>query len=131
MKLNKAISSKPTKVRKAHFQASSTERRVIMSSTLSKPLREQHKIRSIPIRKGDTVRVVRGSDAVKGKEAKVVSVYRKKYVIHLENLSRNNAKATAVPIPIHPSNVVITDLYLNNNRQQIIDRKAAAKVTKA
>eukprot|EP00461_Guttulinopsis_vulgaris_P000384 UN00384 len=131
MKFNKAVSSAPGKSRKAHFNASSAERRVIMSSPLSKTLREKYNVRSMPIRKGDTVKVVRGGDSVKGKEAKVISVYRKKYIIHIDTVTRDNAKATAVQIPIHPSNVVMTGLYMNGDRTNLIARKAAGKKVKA
>lgn len=95
-----------------------------MSSSLSKALRAEHKVRSLPIRKGDVVKIVRGDDDVKGKEAKVVAVYRKKFCIHIENLTRQNAKAVQKQIPIHPSNVVITTLYTNGNRMDLIARKS-------
>lgn len=43
----------------------------------------------MPIRKEDEVQVVRG--AFKGRDGKVVQVYRKKFVIHIEGLSRQKA----------------------------------------
>ena len=102
-----------------------------MSSTLSKALRSEHNVRAMPIRKGDTVKVVRGGESVKGKEGKVTSVYRKKYVILIEGLARNNAKGTSVQYPIHPSNVVITALHMNGDRAKILQRRAAGKVAAA
>ena len=42
--------------------------------------------RSIPVRKDDEVLVVRGS--LKGREGKVVQVYRKKWVIHIDRVNR-------------------------------------------
>lgn len=43
-------------------------------------------VRSVPIRKDDEVSVVRGT--YKGREGKVVQVYRKKWVIHIERITR-------------------------------------------
>ena len=137
MKFNKTVSSAPGKSRKAHFNATSSERRQIMSVSLSKALRQQYGARSIPIRKGDTVKVVRGSTATNGKEGVVTSVYRKRYQIMVAGNEHNNAKGTVVQYPIHPSNCVAVALKINGNRQAILDRKAvgtkaaAAKKTTA
>jgi hypothetical protein len=43
-------------------------------------------VRSVPIRKDDEVQVVRGT--FKGREGKVVTVYRRKWVIHVERITR-------------------------------------------
>ena len=102
-----------------------------MSATLSKKLRAEHNVRSMPVRKGDTVKVVRGPDHLNGKEAKITAVYRKKYVILLSDVSHNNAKGTSVQYPIHPSNCVITELEMNDSRAKILQRKAAGKQVKA
>ena len=81
------MASQRSKSRKAHFTAPSNVRRKIMSSALSKELREKYKVRSIPIRKDDTVTVVRGIH--KGREGKVTTVYRKRYCIYIEKLTRD------------------------------------------
>lgn len=93
-----------------------------MSAPVSKELREKHKIRSMPIRRDDEVKVVRGT--YKGREGKVVEVYRKKYVIHIERVQRERANGAQVFVGIHPSNVVITKLKINRNRSGLIKRKA-------
>ena len=71
-------------------------------------------IRSLPIRKDDEVLVVRGSS--KGSEGKVVQVYRKKWVIHVERLQREKVNGQTVPVPVHPSNVVITKIKVYKDR---------------
>ena len=43
-------------------------------------------VRSVPVRKDDEVQVVRGT--YKGREGKVVQVYRRKWVIHVERITR-------------------------------------------
>lgn len=81
----------------------------------------------MPVRKDDVVKVVRGGKDVIGKELKVVDVYRKKFIIHLADLTRDKSNGTTAKVPIHPSNVVITQLYMNGNRQRTLDRKAAGR----
>lgn len=58
--------------------------------------------------------VVRGSS--KGSEGKVVQVYRKKWVIHVERLQREKVNGQTVPVPVHPSNVVITKIKVDKDR---------------
>jgi len=43
----------------------------------------------VPIRKEDEVEIVRGT--FKGRDGKVTDVYRKKYVIHVEKITREKA----------------------------------------
>lgn len=57
-----------------------------MSSRLSPELRNKYGVKSMPIRKDDEVTIVRG--IYKGREGKVVQVYRKKWVIHVERVTR-------------------------------------------
>ncbi|KAJ5665484.1 uncharacterized protein N7477_007932 [Penicillium maclennaniae] len=83
---NQGLASSRSKSRKAHFSAPSSERRVRMSATLSKELREKYNVRSIPLRKDDEVTIVRGSN--KGREGKITTVYRLKYVVHVERVVR-------------------------------------------
>ncbi|KKP00983.1 cytochrome c oxidase assembly protein subunit 11 [Trichoderma harzianum] len=125
VKVNKNISSSRSKSRAAHFKAGSGQRRVIMSAPLSKELREKYNVRSIPIRKDDEVTIVRGSN--KGREGKVTSVYRLKYVIHVERVTRDKASGQSVPLGIHPSNVVITKLKLDKDRESILSRSKVGR----
>lgn len=58
-----------------------------MSAPLSKELRQKHNVRSLPIRKDDEVMVVRGH--FKGQQTgKIVQVFRKKFVVHVERMQR-------------------------------------------
>ncbi|KAI0306330.1 translation protein SH3-like domain-containing protein, partial [Multifurca ochricompacta] len=119
------VSSSRRKSRKAHFSAPSSVRRIIMSSSLSKELRNKHHARSLPVRKDDEVRIVRGK--YKGREGKVTQVYRKKWVIHVDRVQRDKANGSSVPIGIHPSNVVIINIKLDKDRRAILDRKYRPK----
>lgn len=86
-------------------------------------------MRSIPIRKDDEVSVVRGSN--KGREGKVTSVYRLKYIIHVERVSREKSNGQSVPIGIHPSKVVVTKLKMDKDRENILDRIGKGREAKA
>ncbi|RHY63975.1 hypothetical protein DYB30_009048 [Aphanomyces astaci] len=124
VKFNSTVSSSRRKSRKAHFGAHSTQRRVLMSASLSKDLQQKYNVRSIPIRKDDEVLIVRGSN--KGKEGRVTQVYRKKFVIHVERVVKEKANGSAVNTGIHPSKVVITKLKLDKDRKKILERKNRA-----
>ncbi|KAH0827054.1 ribosomal protein L24 [Lanmaoa asiatica] len=129
MKYNPDVSSSRRKARKAHFSAPSSVRRKIMSSPLSKELRGKHNTRSLPIRKDDEVRIVRGK--YKGREGKVTQVYRKKWVIHVDRVQRDKSNGASVPIGIHPSKVVIVNIKLDKDRRAILDRKDRKKTEKS
>mmetsp|Transcript_21246 Transcript_21246/g.31621 ORF Transcript_21246/g.31621 Transcript_21246/m.31621 type:complete len:135 (-) Transcript_21246:115-519(-) len=129
MKRNPNVSSSRRKNRRRHFQAPSSERRKRMSASLSTQNRRKYEVRSVPIRKGDEVRIVRGT--FKGREAKVKTVYRKKWVIHLDKLTREKANGSTVDIGIHPSKVVITKLHLDDDRKALLARKGSAQKAKA
>jgi len=99
-----------------------------MSAPLSKELREKYNVRSIPIRKDDEVLVVRGSN--KGREGKVTSVYRLKYIVHIERIVKDKSSGQSVPIGVHPSKVVITKLKLDKDRESILERIKAGREIK-
>jgi len=99
-----------------------------MSAPLSKELREKYNVRSIPIRKDDEVTVVRGSN--KGREGKITSVYRLKYIVHIERVVREKSSGQSVPIGVHPSKVVITKLKLDKDRESILERIKAGREIK-
>lgn len=92
-----------------------------MSAPLSKELREQYKVRSLPIRKDDEVTVVRGSH--KGREGKISQVYRLKYSIRVEKLTKEKSNGAQAPINLDTSKVVLTKIRLDNDRKALIKRK--------
>jgi large subunit ribosomal protein L26e len=63
---------------------------------------------------------VRGSN--KGREGKVISVYRLKYVVHIERVVREKSSGQSVPIGVHPSKCVITKLKTDKDRESILER---------
>ena len=98
-----------------------------MSAPLSSDLRTKYSARSMPVRKDDEVQVVRGT--YKGREGKVVQVYRRKWVIHIERITREKANGSTVNVGVNPSKVVITKLKLDKDRKSLLDRKAKGKAS--
>ena len=86
------------------------------------PLSSYHQVRAVPIRKDDEVTVVRGN--YKGREGKVVQVYRKKWVIHIERITREKVNGATVNVGIDPSKVVITKLKIDKDRKALLERKS-------
>jgi large subunit ribosomal protein L26e len=77
--------------------------------------------RSLPIRKDDTVTIVRGT--YKGREGKVTQVYRKRFLIYIERVHREKGNGATVPVGIHPSNVVINVIKMDKDRKALLERK--------
>ncbi|MCO5610489.1 hypothetical protein L7F22_064728 [Adiantum nelumboides] len=125
MKFNPRVSSSRRKSRKVHFTAPSSVRRVLMSSPLSSALKLKYNVRSVPVRKDDEVQVIRGT--YKGREGKVVQVYRRKWVIHIERITREKVNGATVNVGIDPSKVVITKLKLDKDRKALLDRKGKGR----
>jgi large subunit ribosomal protein L24 len=76
----------------------------------------------MPVRKGDTVKVLRGD--YKGFEGKISRVDRKSYKIYVDGINREKADGSSIPVPIHPSKVEVTRLNLDDKwRNKILERK--------
>eukprot|EP00892_Ulva_mutabilis_P000631 jgi/Ulvmu1/10569/UM065_0023.1 len=125
MKYSAAVSSSRRKSRKAHFTAPSSARRKLMSAPLNSDLKNKYGVRAVPIRKDDEVQVVRGT--YKGRDGKVVQVYRKRWIIHIERLAREKVNGATVQVGIDPSKVMITKLKLDKDRKALLERKKGAQ----
>ncbi|MEM2923022.1 MAG: 50S ribosomal protein L24 [Candidatus Nitrosocaldus sp.] len=91
-------------------------------SPLSEELRRQYGRRSIRVRKGDTVKVLRGE--YKGVEGKVQRVHVKDCRLEIEGLQREKVKGDKVPVLIHASKVMIIALDMEDKlRDAILRRK--------
>lgn len=108
-------SSQPRKQRKSRYQAPLHRRHKFMGAMLSDELKEKHEIKSLQVRVGDTVKVLRGDN--KGKEGKVAKVDLKKMTIAVDGVTVTKADGTEVPRPVHPSKVMITKLELKDERR--------------
>ncbi|KAJ5609479.1 hypothetical protein N7528_010046 [Penicillium herquei] len=122
---NQSLASSRSKSRKAHFSAPSSERRVRMSAPLSAELKKKYNVRAVPLRVNDTVTIARGSQ--KGREGRITSVYRLKYVVHVERVVREKTNGQSIPIGLSPSNLVITNLHIDKDREALLARIAKGR----
>ncbi|MEK6928890.1 MAG: 50S ribosomal protein L24 [Nanoarchaeota archaeon] len=92
-----------------------------LSANLSKELRKKYNKRSLPLRKGDEVLVMRG--AFKKKKAKVISVNKKNSLVALENIQRTKKDGTKVNVHFHPSVLQIQSIFLEDKeRISVLER---------
>ncbi|KAG6496455.1 hypothetical protein ZIOFF_044322 [Zingiber officinale] len=90
---------------------------------MSTDLRSKYSVRSVPVRKDDEVLVVRGT--YKGREGKVVQVYRRKWGIQVERITQEKVNGSTVNVGINPSKVIIAaKLKLDKDRKALLDSKA-------
>ena len=120
MKRSIKVSSARRTQRKRLLSAPSSLRRKIMSCRLNKELRTKHKVRSLPIRKNDIVKILKGK--AKNKTGKVTSVYRKRWCILVDKVTRDKQNGQPVNVPIKTSNCVIETLHLDKDRKDLIER---------
>jgi len=118
---------KPDTERKNYYSADIHERKKDVHVHLSKDLRGKlkKKTRSVGIRKGDQVKVMRGKH--KGKQAKVSSVSVKGRVIYLEGVTRNNARGQEKPVALQPSNLMLLSLESTKERKELFSPDAFKK----
>jgi large subunit ribosomal protein L24 len=121
----------PRKQRKMLYNAPAHKRHKLMAAPLSNELAASKGPKTLPVRKGDTVRIQRGDH--KGFEGKVSRVDLREYRIYLEGLTREKTDGTNIFLPIHPSKVQIRNLNLDDKwRKNILGRKkVSAKEEKA
>lgn len=115
-------SKQPRKQRKALYKAPLHMRNKLMSAALSKELKEKYNKNSLPVRKGDIVKILRGD--FKNIEGEITKVDYKKYRIHVEGALNKKQDGKETPYPIHPSNVMIVKLEDSDERRfKFLDRK--------
>ena len=107
-------STKARKQRKARANAPLHKKRRMVSAHLDSALMKEYNVRSVAVRKGDTVRVIRGDKDFKASEAKVASVDLKGLKLIIENVTVPKADGTQKPKPVDPSNVLLTKLDLSD-----------------
>jgi len=108
-------SKKPKKQRKFLYEADLHLRHKLLSAHLSQDLRKKYGRRSFPIRKGDEVEVMRGE--FKKHKGRVTKVDLKKYKIYVSGIIQKKVDGTEVQRPIHPSNLRIIKLNLEDDER--------------
>ncbi|MCD6592005.1 MAG: 50S ribosomal protein L24 [Thaumarchaeota archaeon] len=106
------VSAQPRKQRKRLYNAPLHKLPKLMSAHLSPELREKYGRRSFPVRVGDRVKIMRGE--FKGVEGKITKVDRERQMVYIENVTIKKVDGTTVQRPIHVSNIMITELNLDD-----------------
>jgi large subunit ribosomal protein L24 len=119
-------SSQPRKQRRAGFHASPFHRHRQMTISLSRDLRGRYKRRALPVRKGDTVRIISGS--FKGREERVSKVDMRSLRVTLDNVTIKKVDQKLKPLPIRSSHLILTRLNLADPWRREILHVTAAEV---
>lgn len=111
------VRSKQTrKQRKYRYNAPLHKRQKMLSVHLDKALRKEYKKRSLPIRRGDEIIIMRGK--LRKKKGKISRVDMKSLKVYVENIKKKKSSAQEVEMPIEPSNIMITKLNLEDRKRK-------------
>jgi large subunit ribosomal protein L24 len=113
-------SKKPGKQRLRLHTLPLHRRHRLLSATLSEELRKKYGRRSLPVRKGDKVRILRGD--FRKLEGEVLRVDTKRVAVMVEGASVRKADGSEVPRRIHPSNLMILKLAQDKEREKALAR---------
>lgn len=98
------------------------KRKNLLSASLSSDLKDDYGFRSLPVREGDKVRLLRGDFT--GVEGRITEVDAKNQRITVEGVETAKTDESEVPTPVHPSNVEITEIEKDPAREKIIERRS-------
>ena len=115
-------SKQPRKQRKYNYNAPLHIKGKFMAAHLSKDLMKKYNRRSIRLRKGDKVIVLRGQ--FKKKKGNVERVDLKKSKVYISGVEMIKKDGTKVFYPIHPSNLVVTELNLDDKKRIAVANKS-------
>ncbi len=121
-------SKQPRKQRKFIANAPLHIKGKLISSHLSKDLRTQYGFRSIRLKVGDKVKIMRGQH--KGKEDTVIEINIKKQKVYLTKIQITRIDGNTAKVPFKASNLLIVDLNLNDKKRKIkLESKKKPKVS--
>lgn len=107
------MSEQPRKQRTEQNRAPLHERQRQVRAPLSSDLRERYGTRNVRVNAGDTVEILRGDFA--GEEGEVLEVDLKGTFVRVEDVTVEKADGEEVARPIDASNLVVTDLNLDDS----------------
>ncbi len=108
-------SKQPRKQRKYAYNAPLHTKRRLMAACLSDDLRKQIGKKSLPLKKKDVVKIMRGS--FKGKSGKINAVSTKKLSAYIDGIEASRRDGTKVFVPIKSSNLMIIELNSEDSRR--------------
>ena len=119
--VKKPSSKSPRKQRRRIRDALMHERKSLLRCRLDEFLQEEYGLRSLVVKKGDLVKVMRGQ--FRDTEGKVTAVNYKKVRVFLDNATITKADGKEAPVPVHPSNLMLVKLELDDERKSLIEGK--------
>ena len=108
-------SVKPRKQRKYRYNAPLHLRHKFLNAHLSAELRKKYGKRSVPLRKGDEVLIMRGT--FKKKKGEIMEVDLKRSRVSIENINRTKKDGTKVNFYLNPSNLQVQRLNLDDGKR--------------
>jgi large subunit ribosomal protein L24 len=125
--MKRSKSSKARKQRKFLYTAPLHVRRKLIAGHLSKELREKYTRRSMPLRKGDEVEIMRGK--FKKRTGRIARINTESFKVYIDGIMVKRTDGTERQAPIHPSNIKIVRLNLDDKKRlKVLERKG--KTTK-
>lgn len=118
-------SKQPRKQRKFRAKAPLHLKKKMLSVNLSKDLRKKYGTRNVIVRKGDTVKIMRGK--FKKKQGKVSRILTKMERIYVEGIQVKKMDGSKSNVPLRASNLQIFELDLNDKKRA---KKLGAKPEK-
>ncbi|MDP3765091.1 MAG: 50S ribosomal protein L24 [Nanoarchaeota archaeon] len=115
-------SKKPRKQRKFRLGAPLHVKQKFVHTHLSKDLRKKYGKRSIGLRKGDKVKIMRGQ--FRKHEGKIERIDLKNTRIFVDGVEITKRDGTKKMLALHPSNLTITELNLEDKiRQKTLEKR--------
>ncbi|MBI2564455.1 50S ribosomal protein L24 [Candidatus Woesearchaeota archaeon] len=114
-------SKKPRKQHKYLAKAPLHIKSKFLQSHLSKELQKNHKIKTLRVRKGDKVKVMRGS--FKGVVGEVMRVDVKRERVFVQGAEFAKKDGSKIVYPIHSSKLLIQELYLKDKKRLGAEKK--------
>lgn len=84
-------------------------------------LQEEYGLRALVVKKGDLVRIMRGQ--FRDTEGTVIRVDYAHARVYLDSASITKADGKEVNVPVHPSNLMLVKLEIDDERKKLIEEK--------
>ncbi len=115
--------SRPATNRRKIREAPYHQRKKSFSVHLSRELRQKYGVRSLPVRKDDTVLITRGKYS--GIQKKISRLSMKKRKVQIEGIKTTKTDGTEIFHYIEPSNLLLMTLgKIDDKRKKIIERNS-------
>jgi len=108
-------SKQPKKQRKYLAKAPINIKRKQLSANLSKEIRKKYGRRSMELKKGDKVKIMRGK--YKGKSGKIDKILTKRLKIYVDGIQIKKSEGSKINIPLKASNLQIIELNTDDKKR--------------